>query len=180
METTRLASLAKVVGTWTNRRSALSFLTALGLGGLDLSAADAARSGKCKPKCGKCERCDRGDCHKNDKGKKVCQKGKCKPRAFGTACNKPSGGICQNSSCICASGFTNCSDVCRNLKTDEANCGSCGTGSTATQVCQEGSCFLKGNCTTAIPSLCLPPGPDDCGPACSCGTSTEGNIVSVE
>ncbi len=37
------------------------------------------------------------------------------------------GGSCATGACMCPSGQTNCSNTCRNLNTDNMNCGMCGT-----------------------------------------------------
>ena len=69
---------------------------AIGLSNGDIAQA---KSGKCKPKCGECEKCDKGDCKKKN-GKKVCEKGKCKPLT-GARCSV---GTCQNGKCVAPAG----------------------------------------------------------------------------
>lgn len=71
----------------TNRRRTLAAILAGALGALGLAreGADAAKSGKCKNKCGQCQLCKRGKC-KNKNGKKRCKKGKCTPVERGTPC----------------------------------------------------------------------------------------------
>ena len=79
------------------RAIAVALSAALGLGAIARPEdAPAAKSGKCKPKCGECERCKRGDCDKRD-GKTRCQKGKCKAKGDGTPCGA---GTCQGGRCV--------------------------------------------------------------------------------
>ncbi|MEZ4394965.1 MAG: hypothetical protein R3A48_28140 [Polyangiales bacterium] len=48
------------------------------------------------------------------------------PRTSGS-CTSPAGGTCNTSgTCVCATGQTACSGTCRNLQTDNNNCGACG------------------------------------------------------
>lgn len=69
----------------------------------------------------------------------------------------PAGTACQGGVCVptCASGFTNCAGVCRDLLTDKNNCGACGLvcvpGPNQYGGCHNGQCFL--GCT---------PGYSDC------------------
>ena len=64
------------------------------------------------------------------------------------------GAACVNSKCVqCAAGETACPNLCANLQTDNADCGSCsGTGSvcSAAQQCSGGKCLLAAgqSCTT--------------------------------
>jgi hypothetical protein len=63
-------------------------------------------------------------------------------------CPAPTGGsaTCASSTCgtACPTGQTNCSNVCRNLLTDNANCGACGRACGATQACANGTCVGTG------------------------------------
>src|SRR5688500_16719112 len=164
MDDSRFDALVRSLTRSRSRRRALVALSGgLGLRGLTPPEdAGAAKSGKCKPKCGECEKCKKGDCDKKD-GKKVCKKGKCKPKAAGTPCTAFARGACQNGTCV-------------NLAADATNCGSVGTACGPSQVCQAGSCFPRSTCP-ATTQLC--PG-IACGtPECKCGLSTEGNIVCV-
>ena len=106
MDSNRFDRLARIVGAGATRRAAVTLLSSLGLSGVSLGdPGDAwARSGKCKPDCGACQKCKKGKCEKNS-GKKVCKKGKCKPLT-GMACG--TGGICESGSCACPSGTESC------------------------------------------------------------------------
>ena len=168
MEDTRFDDMAKALGSRTSRRLTLSALLGGAIGRLGLDEAEAAKSGKCKPKCDECEKCDKGKCDKKN-GKKKCKKGKCKPKAAGTPCTLAtgSGGACCNGTCV-------------NIKTDKSNCGACGTRCTdvsSNQVCQEGSCFPTSTCPATTIGLCFDAVPTPCGaPDCICDRSTEGNV----
>ena len=93
-------TLTRMLTAAGSRRRALAALSgAFGL--LSLAHpqdATAATSGKCTPKCGECEKCQKGDCDKKN-GKKRCQQGTCKPKAEGTGC---SNGACQGRRCVAA------------------------------------------------------------------------------
>ena len=82
MERDRFDALTPTLTTTGSRRGITRLLAGLTLGGslglLRLSQAEA----KCKKTCGPCKR---------------CTKGKCKPKAAGTAC---AGGTCQRGRCI--------------------------------------------------------------------------------
>jgi hypothetical protein len=107
MDHTRFDALSRAVSTTPSRRAALTLLAGLGLGRLEQADAEARKSGKCKPTCGECEKCKKGDCDTKN-GKKKCKKGKCKPKANGTACAT---GTCQAGRCVfCADkpDFTDC------------------------------------------------------------------------
>jgi len=160
VEDTRFDAIAKALGSVTTRRLTLGALLGGALARLGLTDAEAAKSGKCKTKCGECEKCKKGKRRKKN-GKKVYKKGKCQPKTNGTVCT---GGSC-------------CGGVCRDLQSDEANCGTCGTVCTANQVCQAGSCFPRSTCPAAGTGFCTF---TPCGtPECFCAQSTEGNSVCV-
>lgn len=167
MDADRFDTLTRALTGSGSRRDALAATLGGALGVLGLAAPDdaaAARSAKCKPRCGECERCKRGDCKQTKHGKKRCNPGKCKAKAFGTPCSV---GTCQNGSCIaptaaptpispppptspppvepppltCPPGFTVCDGVCRNLNVEKANCGACGRVCPgANQACCSGVC----------------------------------------
>ena len=174
MHTKLFDAIARTLGAATNRRRTLGVLLAGALSshGLVTSDAGAARSNKCKPKCGECEKCKKGDCDKRN-GKKKCKKGKCKPRAAGTPCTAFARGACRNGTCV-------------DLTADEVNCGAVGSVCTANQVCQAGSCFPRSTCPASTTQLC-PTGslPTVCGSDpgegvdCLCSRSAEGNVVCV-
>jgi hypothetical protein len=101
VENTRFDDIARALGSLTTRRQTFGALLGGALSTLGLAQPEdvaAAKSGKCKPKCGECERCKRGDCNKKD-GKTRCQKGKCKPKADETGCSV---GTCQGGRCVAA------------------------------------------------------------------------------
>ena len=54
--------------------------------------------------------------------------------------------MCTNGVCsvTCATGQTNCSGVCRNLSSDNANCGACGRACSTGQACVSGVCVGQG------------------------------------
>ena len=178
MDSHRFDTLTRILSASGSRRGALAAGIGRSLGGalgvLSLAAPEDvwAESGKCKPTCGTCQRCKKGDCDKRH-GKKRCKRGKCKPEADGLAC---AGGTCQGGICVCASGLTACGGICVNLQTDETQCGVCGSACTASQVCQAGQCFPRGICA-GTPLNCTTF--DTCGPSCRCATSVEGNPVCV-
>jgi hypothetical protein len=100
MDADRFDALARSLTATGSRRRALTALGgSLGLLGMALpNEATAAKTGKCKPKCGECEKCKKGDC-KRKNGKKRCKKGKCQPLT-GPACS--GGRVCQAGACVCA------------------------------------------------------------------------------
>src|SRR5262245_12782345 len=90
----------------------------LGLFGLaHAEEVGAGKSNKCNPDCKECQFCQKGNCKKNNHGKKSCKPGKCKNLTNGTLCTKPSGGVCQAGLCACTGGLTNCAGTCRSLQT---------------------------------------------------------------
>ena len=205
METSRFDALARSLAIARSRRKALGGLLVGTLGLLAGSGPEevVAKSGKCKPKCGECQTCKKGDCDRK-RGKKTCKKGKCKPKGVGTACTAAAGGsgACQAGVCVatpvaspitspitspvvCATGLSDCGGACVNTKTDEANCGACGTVCTANQVCQQdgqgASCFPTGACPAATTGLChgFPTPCSGVAAGCFCDRSIEGNVVCV-
>jgi hypothetical protein len=165
-------TLARAVGSLTTRRLALAALLGGAFGRLGLAETAAKRkSGRCKPKCSECQRCDLGRCRKNNQGKKVCKKSKCQPKATGTPCPAFSGGLCQNGTCV-------------NVKADPANCGRLGNACDPAAVCQNGVCFPISTCPATTTQAC--PGGGAvvaCGGVeaapCVCSRSTEGQVVCV-
>ena len=82
MDGDRFDSLARSLSAAGSRRRAFAIAFSGGQALLGLARPDdavEAKSGKCKPKCGACETCQKGNC-KRKNGKKHCKKGKCKPR----------------------------------------------------------------------------------------------------
>src|SRR5687768_15030084 len=88
MDTARFDTLIRSLHDARSRRSTLAIVLggALGLLGLAQPNDAAAKSGTCKPKCGECKTCKKGNCTKKD-GKTVCKKGKCQATALGTTCS---------------------------------------------------------------------------------------------
>lgn len=125
MNADRFASLTRALAAARSRRRTLAALAgALGLVGLAYPEdAAAAKSGRCKPKCGECERCKRGDCDKKD-GKRRCQKGKCKPKADTTGCSV---GTCQAGTCVSPPPPSDPNACSNPATTCDPNCGPAGT-----------------------------------------------------
>ena len=102
-------NLARLLGTATSRRGIARFgsgaLATLGFSSFEMLAA---KSGKCKQKCGFCAKCDKGKCTRKN-GKKRCKKGKCKAAKNGALC-ATNGGVCQNGDCVCPDGRPTCKD----------------------------------------------------------------------
>ena len=170
MEDTRFDDMAKAFGALTTRRLTLGALLGGALARLGLGAVNAkkskgggqgvggqgigveAKSGKCKPACGTCQRCKKGKCRTKN-GLKRCKKGTCQPLT-GPLCTPTTGGpgTCHAGVCVpgapqCVSGSTNCSGVCKNLQTDLGNCGACGHVCPGNHLCQGGSCCLASTST---------------------------------
>jgi len=68
-------------------------------------------------------------------------------RCDGTCC--PNHAHCHHGKCKCDTGFTRCGKKCRNLQTDENNCGSCGHQCASGKVCQSGHCKAVAQCQSA-------------------------------
>jgi hypothetical protein len=153
MDPSRFDRLVKALAVRRPRRVALRLLAVLGLSLADVEESWAAKSGRCKPRCGECAHCRRGKCRKTKHGKKRCRRGRCQPLRFGTPCTT---GICQNGSCfaappsLCPDGLTFCNGSCINTRTNDANCGGCGTVCPADRTCCDGVCRQlsthEGNC----------------------------------
>jgi hypothetical protein len=67
-------------------------------------------------------------------------------RCNGKCC--PNHAHCHHGKCKCNTGFTRCGKKCRNLLTDEKNCGSCGHQCAAGKICRNGHC-------KAVPATCI-------------------------
>src|SRR5688500_10903147 len=155
MDGNRFDALTKSLIAATSRRRTLGGLVAgtLALLGLaDPEEAWSAKSGKCKPKCDKCERCKKGKCRRTNDGKKRCRKGKCvlQPGAPNCGsgqvrneetcgCCSPPGGSCapQGENVDCCSGFCGFPGVCAGRPSGR----SCTFGAQ----CQSGDCN-NGSC----------------------------------
>jgi hypothetical protein len=173
MDADRFDTLARFVSIAGSRRRAVAtaFGGALGVFGLaHPDEATAARTGKCKPKCGECEKCKKGDC-KRKNGKKVCKRGKCQPKVDGTACSRAT---CQNGRCVCHGLDTPCTadaqcctGICDSYF-DECKAVRFGCDPTIA-----GHCPDQGICCTTFSSdgefVCLPEPSDNprvCGTTC--------------
>jgi hypothetical protein len=163
MDATRFDALARSLTAAGSRRQTLVTALSGALGLLRLAHPDdaaAAKSGKCKTECDPlCQFCKKGRCRQRN-GKKVCKKGRCKPLTDGTPCSPPNGATCQEGVCTCPGGFTVCSGVCKDLKTNKLNCGTCGTACPANQDCLNGACGCAAGqelCGSACYSPCASP-----------------------
>lgn len=185
MDVKRFDADAKALIAETTRRRTLGALLGGTLVALAEIAADniaSAKSRKCDPKCDECHECTKGRCRKHN-GKKACKPARCKPKASGIPCMALTGGAaCQKGICSCLDGLTNCNGSCKNLNTDEANCGACGGVCAAGQTCCNGTCSnlnVEANCGScgnvcAANQVCNE-GPFDacrgtCGPTCDFDT----------
>ena len=157
MEDILFDAMTKALGSQqANRRLTLGALLGGALSYLGLASTEAKRSsGKCKPKCGECKKCKKGDCKKKH-GKKVCKKAKCQAKGNGTGC---SSGTCQSGRCVaaavlpppapicppdCAAPKVCCGGVCCDPVHE---CNAAGTCATCEQVCAPncGSCANLAN-----------------------------------
>ena len=190
MDADRFDSLTRSLMSSGSRRRALGAIAggAIGLLGLaDTDHASAAKSGKCKPRCGECARCKRGDCKKTKHGKKRCSRGKCQPLREGTPCTT---GTCQGGSCIaalpispppppaplpppsqlCPEGFTVCGGSCVDTSASATHCGTCNNPCRPNQTCCSGICrnlnTHNANCG-ACGNVC-PAGTNCCNGTCAC------------
>ena len=51
---------------------------------------------------------------------------------------------------LCSPGQTSCRGICRDLRTDNGNCGSCGNTCPSGQTCQNSGCILPGTATPVV------------------------------
>jgi hypothetical protein len=184
MDAIRFDQLTRALTDSTSRRT----VTGIGLAGLlgsltGLTNTEARRKKnrrkkKCKggkKKCGKkcipksnCCRdadcsaggsCEGGDCT-CPTGLKACQ-GACIPD--GDCCSDADclgGAICQGGVCACRAGDVLCGEVCADLLSNAAHCGSCDTP------CPSGSTCVHGTCTCdPFANAC----PNEVDGQCSCG-----------
>jgi hypothetical protein len=120
MNNSRFDELTKMLATSTSRRQALKTLgatiigAALGMSGLETAFA---RRKLCQ---------SNSDCLP----KGLCIGGKC--------CPNPRGCVVEGT--CCPSGFTCCSGVCVQIKSDPKNCGGCGIGCAPNEDCVGGTC----------------------------------------
>lgn len=164
MDADRFDSLARSLTVAGPRRRVLATAFAGALGALGLANSDeasAAKSGKCKPKCGECEKCRKGECNKKN-GKKRCRRGRCVANPRGTV---------------------SCSGTCVNLQTDPRNCGSCGKRCQLNAICSAGICTcVRGACpagdATCCPASAVRPVDCRCTSATNPGTcESEGAVA---
>ena len=159
MDGNRFDAIAKTLIAATSRRRTLGGLLGgtLGLLGLaDPEEAWSAKSGRCKPKCDKCERCEKGKCRRTKSGKKRCKKGKCvlqpgAPRCgAGEVRNPDTCGCCQTNGQRCSPpGVGNCcSEGCFDVGGGNVICRGRPAGFSCTfgAQCQSGVCS-NGICT---------------------------------
>ena len=167
MDADRFDTLTRIASTAGSRRLALAVALGGTLGALlDLTHSDvAAAGGKCKPKCGQCQRCKKGNCKKTKHGK-VCKKGTCRAKDTGTPCD---GGACESGNCVAALVLNRfgCVDVGQACRGDDGVCcsGRCEGEAPTAGVPDTSRCVAHdtGSCQ---------PGQAECGPNSSCTTST--------
>lgn len=149
--TLRLDDVARALGATTSRRRTLAALLGGALGLPSLAGAAAKKGGK-KPWC-HCRDDNPDDCVTLKLDKKARKKHK-KNHPLDHA------GECQPPELICPAGQANCNGVCKDLQTDENNCGACGNPCGVAQTCCNGVCKNlstdENNCGT-------------CGNACGAG-----------
>ena len=160
MEAKRFDTIAKALFSTSQRRRILSGLLggalatpgAFGFHRLSDAEAKKGKKEKKKPWC-HCPDDDPANCVTRELTKKARQRFR-KKHPF------DSPGRCEKSSC--PAGQTNCDGDCKNLQTDETNCGTCGTSCGAVQGCCGGVCANlntdENNCGT-------------CGNTCAGGTT---------
>src|SRR4051812_47559176 len=119
--------MARALGSQATRRLTLGALLGGVLGRTGISDADAKKGTKkqTKPWC-HCPDGNPANCVTKELTRKARQRHRQK-HPFDSA------GQCQPFSCPV--GQTNCDGVCRNLNTDEANCGTCGNSCGAGLTC---------------------------------------------
>jgi hypothetical protein len=160
LDAQRFDTLLRSLSVAASRRGTLAAGLSGTLGLLRLAPPHdaAAKPGKCKPKCGECEKCKKGDCEKKN-GKRVCKKGRCRAKAEGAAC---SAGTCQDGICtapilppvdpLAGTCTATQEDLCQELDVVASNCND-------TVGC---NCFTRTNntrfCGVDNDAYCLGPG----------------------
>lgn len=99
MDADHFDALSRILSSSPSRRGFLAALIGSVLGVSSSAVANAAKSGKCQTRCGECEQCQKGNCHRKH-GRKRCKKGTCVPNAAGTPCTTVPNGVCQAGSCF--------------------------------------------------------------------------------
>jgi len=179
MDANQFDAIARALVVQASRRRTLALVFGGALGLLGWAEIEASKSRKCKPACNECQYCQKGTCTKKN-GKKTCKAGKCKPQGEGNSCTAPTGGTCKSGVCTCPAALNNCDGACRNLKTDNANCGTCGQVCTGTDFCLEGVCFPRDLCPANPGRICtLSIVPCAGSGSCFCERSTEGQVVCI-
>jgi hypothetical protein len=149
MDAIRFDALTRACIAELSRRGTLAGVlagTLAVLGLTDAQDADAAKSGKCKQKCGQCEFCKKGKCYNKD-GKKRCKKGKCKPVEGGTPCTGGNGGCTCNRS-LEGDGFCAANVIVKCFQGNCANSGECGAGSHCVRCSGSGATTCVPECGT--------------------------------
>ena len=128
-------------------RAGIGALSALALMIIELGGGNdaAADSGRCKKRCGECQRCEKGKCRRTSRGKR-CKSGKCRPKGNGTPC---ACGTCQSGFCAL-------------------------TPPTSPPTCppeRPAACPNGGCCPSAFP-LCCPASPRTTGATCNAAGRT--------
>jgi hypothetical protein len=117
----RFDAIARGVFSQVTRRRTLGGLAGGALVTLGLARPEdayTAKSRKCKGGCDLCERCDKGSCRRNNKGRKVCTPGNCEPTP-GEICTTTEGGLtftatCQADNRCCLPTGSPCVTLCPN------------------------------------------------------------------
>lgn len=145
MDAIRFDVLTRAWVAETSRRRTLAGVLAGVMGALGLAGPDdagAAKSGKCKQKCGQCNFCEKGKCKKKN-GKKRCKKGECKPVEGGTPCTGGNGDCTCNRS-LEGDGFCAANVIVKCFQGNCANSGACVAGSRCVRCSGSGA-------TTCVP-----------------------------
>ena len=126
--------------------------------------------------------CSEGDCVPcvvgGKKGARCCANGKlsaCVPEleeppelCGGKACT--GGKVCVNARCVCEQGFTDCGGACRDLSSDQGNCGACKNACPSGTRCQPSTPVILAAPLGANSPLTPPVGVCNClPPTTSCG-----------
>jgi hypothetical protein len=155
MGANRFDAIAKALIAVASRRAALAAALSGSFVFLGFAHPDeVAAGGKCKPKCGECEKCKRGDCKKTPHGKK-CRRGKCKPKDNGIACTA---GTCQGGVCTAPAPDPNaCTNNRCPASLGSGPCGATGSNCICTGPVEgSGVCTRDGSATPCPTGICNP------------------------